>query len=220
MMEFINFHLIPGLVLGSIYALGAIGVSLTFGILRFANFAHGETMTLGAYFTLLLVHISGWHPLVVLPGAMVLVAIVQIAIDRVFYKPLRASPVIIIVIASFGLMLMVRSVIQFSWGVQIQALQPGIQLPYVFFDALRISPKHILIFISALILMVVVHLLLSRTKIGKAMRAMSDSPELARLTGIDTERVIRATWIVGAALATAAGMFLALDSHIETMMGF
>ena len=62
MIEFLNFHLIPGIVLGSIYALGAIGVSLTFGILRFANFAHGETMTLGAYFTVTLLGITGWHP--------------------------------------------------------------------------------------------------------------------------------------------------------------
>ena len=67
MIEFINFYLIPGLVLGSIYALGAIGVTLTFGILRFANFAHGETMTLGAYFTLTLTALTGLHPLLFLP---------------------------------------------------------------------------------------------------------------------------------------------------------
>jgi branched-subunit amino acid ABC-type transport system permease component len=220
MIEFINFHLIPGLILGSIYALGAIGVSLTFGILRFANFAHGETMTLGAYVTLTLIYLTGWHPLVMLPFAMILVALIQLGLDRAFFKPLRASPVVIIVMASFGLMLMVRSAIQFFWGVQLQSLQPGIQMPYVLFDSLRISPKHVLIFISALVLMGAVHYLLSYTRIGKAMRAMSDSPELARLTGIDTEKVIRATWIVGASLATSAGVFLALDTHIETLMGF
>ncbi len=88
------------------------------------------------------------------------------------------------------------------------------------FDALRVSPKHLLIVGSALVLMVAVHLLLSRTKIGKAMRAMSDSSELARLTGIDTEMVIRATWVVGASLAAAAGVLLAIDTHVETMMGF
>ncbi len=220
MMDFINFHLLPGLVLGSIYALGAIGISLTFGILRFANFAHGEIMTLGAYFTLSLIGLTGWHPLACLPLAMILTAMVVLGIDRVFYKPFRNSPVIIVVIASFGMMLMVRSVTQFSWGVQLQSLMPGIQRPYIFFDALRISPKHMLIILCALVLMAVIHWLLSRTKIGKAMRAMSDSPELARLTGIDTEVVIRATWVIGAALATAAGVFLALDSHVDTMMGF
>lgn len=220
MIEFVNFHLIPGLVLGSIYALGAIGITLTFGILRFANFAHGETMTLGAYFTLSLMHLTQWHPLAVLPLSMALTALVVLGIDRIFYRPLRHGPMIYLVIASFGLMLMIRSAIQFSWGVQLQSLVRGIQRPYVLFDALRISPKHVIIFFAALVLMAVVHVLLTRTKIGKAMRAMSDSPELARLTGIDTELVIRATWIVGAALAVAAGVFLAFDTHIETMMGF
>ena len=220
MIDFVNFHLIPGLVLGSIYALGAIGITLTFGILRFANFAHGETMTLGAYFTLSLMHLTGWHPLAVAPLSMALTALVVLGIDRAFYRPLRHGPMIFLVIASFGMMLMVRSAIQFSWGVQLQSLVKGIQRPYVLFDALRISPKHLVIFVAALALMAGVHLLLSRTKIGKAMRAMSDSPELARLTGIDTEAVIRATWIVGAALAVAAGVFLAYDTHVETMMGF
>jgi branched-subunit amino acid ABC-type transport system permease component len=220
MLEFINFYLIPGLVLGSIYALGAIGVSLTFGILRFANFAHGETMTLGAYVILTLIYLTGLHPLLLLPFAMIIVALVQLGLDRVFFKPLRNSPVVIIVMASFGLMLMVRSSIQFFWGVQLQALQRGIQKPYVLLDTLRISPKHVLIIGAALLLMGAVHYLLSYTKIGKAMRAMADSPELARLTGIDTERVIRTTWIVGASLATAAGVFLAVDTHVETLMGF
>jgi branched-subunit amino acid ABC-type transport system permease component len=122
--------------------------------------------------------------------------------------------------ASFGLMLMLRSVTQFSWGVQLQSFQPGIQRPYVLFDALRISPKHIDNDIEALILMAAVHDLLTRTKIGKAKRAIADSPELAQLTGIETEKIIRATWIVGASLAAAAGVFLAIDTHVETMMGF
>lgn len=220
MIEFVNFHLIPGLVLGSIYALGAIGVSLTFGILGFANFSHGATMTLGAYFALTLTWATGLHPLIVLPVAMVLTAVVVLGMDRGFYRPLRGSSAVILVMSSFGLMLMLRSAIQLIWGPQVHALITGIQRPYIFFDTLRISPKHVLIIVSALALMYAVHWLLTRTKTGKAMRAMSDSPELARLTGIDTEAVIRATWIVSAALAAAAGTFLGLDSQVETQMGF
>jgi len=219
-IEFVNFHLIPGLVLGSIYALGAIGVSLTFGILGFANFSHGATMTLGAYFALTLTWATGLHPLIVLPVAMVLTAVVVLGMDRGFYRPLRGSSAVILVMSSFGLMLMLRSAIQLIWGPQVHALITGIQRPYIFFDTLRISPKHVLIIVSALALMYAVHWLLTRTKTGKAMRAMSDSPELARLTGIDTEAVIRATWIVSAALAAAAGTFLGLDSQVETQMGF
>ncbi|MCB1432699.1 MAG: branched-chain amino acid ABC transporter permease, partial [Alphaproteobacteria bacterium] len=219
MGDFINFYLIPGLVLGSIYALGAIGVTLTFGILRFANFSHGEVMTLGVYFSWSLVQITGLHPLIVLPVAMVLTVIVALALDRLFYKPLRKAPVIMLVMASFGLMLMVRSVTQFFWGVQLKSVLPGISRPYVIADMLRIAPKHVLIILGALVLMYAVHHVLTYTKIGKAMRAMSDSPELARLTGIDTEKVVMATWIIGAGLACAAGVFLAIDTQVETQMG-
>ncbi|MEO1199477.1 MAG: branched-chain amino acid ABC transporter permease [Pseudomonadota bacterium] len=220
MMEFINFHLLPGIVLGSIYAIGAIGVSLTFGIMRFANFAHGATMTFGAYLTMTFVWWTGFHPLVVLPAAMVLTGLLAVGMDRAFYKPLRASHAVILVMASFGLMLMLRSLIQLVWGVQIETLIPGIQRPIVFFDALRISPRHIMIIGGAVLLMIGVHYLLAYTKTGKAMRAMSDSPDLARVTGIDTEAVIRATWFIGAGLAAAAGTFLAMDTHVETQMGF
>ena len=220
MSEFISFYLIPGLVLGSIYALGAIGITLTFGILRFANFSHGEIMTLGVYFTWSLVQVTGWHPLAVLPASMALTVVVALVLDRLFYRPLRKSPVIMLVMASFGLMLMVRSVIQFFWGVQLKTVAPGISRPIIFADALRLSPKHAAIIAGALALMFAVHCLLTYTKIGKAMRAMSDSPELARLTGIDTEMVVRATWVIGAALACAAGVFLAVDTQVETQMGF
>jgi len=219
MMEFLSFYLVPGVVLGCIYALGAIGISLTFGILRFSNFAHGDTMTLGVYLTLSLVQLTGLHPLLVMPAAMALTAIIMLGLDQVFYKPFRASPTIMLVIASFGLMLMIRSMVQFLWGVQLQALRTGIER-MSFYGSFGILPRHILIIGATAALMVAVHLVLTRTKIGKAMRATSDNAELAALTGIDTEMVIRATWVMGAALAVAAGVFLALDTHVETMMGF
>jgi branched-subunit amino acid ABC-type transport system permease component len=207
-------------VLGCVYALGAIGISLTFGILRFSNFAHGDTMTLGVYITLTLIGVSGAHPLLAMPVAMALTAALVLGMDRAFFKPFRKSPTIMLVIASFGLMLMIRSAVQFFWGVQLQALQTGIQRPWVWFESFRILPKHVLIIGVTIVLMMAVHLLLTRTKIGKAMRATSDNAELAALTGIDTEAVVKATWIMGASLAVAAGVFLALDTHVETMMGF
>ena len=91
-MEFINFYLMPGVVLGCIYALGAIGISLTFGILRFSNFAHGDIMTFGVYVTLTLVLSTGMHPLVMAPVAMVLTALFTLGLDRAFFKPFRTSP--------------------------------------------------------------------------------------------------------------------------------
>ena len=220
MIEFLNFYLIPGLVLGSIYALGAIGVTLTFGILRFANFAHGETMTLGAFFALSLASFTGWHPFAVLPLAMAFTALAVLGMDRLFFRPLRHGSTIILVIASFGLMLMVRSLVQLIWGARLRSFGQGIELPWLLFDALRVFPKHVTIVGAALVLMLAVHLLLAHTRAGKAMRAMADSPDLARLTGIDTERVILTTWIVGAGLAAAAGVFLAYDTHVESQLGF
>ena len=220
MVEFINFYLIPGLVLGCIYALGAIGLSFTFGILRFANFAHGDTMTLGVYLTLTLTRLTTLHPFVVLPLAMALTGACATLIDRLFYKPFRHSPTVMLVIASFGMMLMIRSIVQFTWGVQLQPLQTGIQQPLIILDTIRLAPKHALIFAATATLVLAVHLLLTKSKIGKAMRAVADNPELAKITGIDTEKIIRTTWMLGGALATAAGVFLAIDTHIETLMGF
>lgn len=221
MWEFFNFYLVPGVVLGCIYGLGAVGISLTFAILRFANFAHGEILLLGTYLALTMVQLAGVHPLVALMPAMALTAVATVGIDRAIFKPLRASPAVILVIASFGLMLMIRSVVQLVWGVNVTQMTPGVSRPESYFGgALLLQPKHITIVAGAVVLMYATHLLLSRTKIGKAMRAVSDNPELARLSGIDTERVIRATWMTAAALATAAGVFLAIDTHVETMMGF
>jgi len=221
MTEFINFYLVPGLVLGSIYALGAIGLSLVYGVLRFANFAHGELMTLGAYGALTVKNTTGWPILAALPISMALTAFAGVVIDRWFYRPFRARPTIVVVIASFGMALMVRSLVQLFWGVGIHSYTSGqIQKPWLIFDTLRLQPKHLAIFLAALALMAGVHWLLKYTRMGKAMRAMSDSPELARLTGIDTESVVRVTWLAGAGLAAAAGVFLGLDTQLNTNMGF
>ena len=218
--EFINFYLIPGIVLGCIYALGAIGISLTFGIRRFSNFAHGALMTFGVYVTLSFVWITGWHPLLAGVLAMVVASALALGTDKAFFKPFRAAPPIMMVIASFGLMLMIRSLVQFFWGVQLQPMVKGIQKPVEWLDPLRIPPKHLLIIGGTILLMFAIHLLLTKTRIGKAMRPTADNPDLARVTGIDTEMVVRMTWIAGSALAVAAGVFLAIDTHVETMMGF
>lgn len=221
MLFFINDYLIPGIVLGCIYALGAIGVSLVFGNLRFANFAHGALMTIGAYFALSLLWTTGLPLIAVLPGAMLLTGLLCVALDRLFLKPFRSSQPIIALIASFGLALMIQSSVQLFWGVGLQSYVPGvIQRPMLLFDSIRISPRHLWIVASALALMLLLHLLLSRTRIGKAMRAMSDSAELARLTGIDTEKVILATWLIAGGLAAAAGVLLGYDTQLKPMMGF
>jgi branched-chain amino acid transport system permease protein len=221
MLIFINDYLIHGIVIGSIYALGAVGVSLVFGNLRFANFAHGSLMTIGAYFALSFLRATGLPLIAVLPLAMLATGLLCVALDRLFLRPFRASATIISLIASFGLALMIQSSVQLIWGVGLQSYVPGvIQRPILLLDTIRLSPRHMWIIGSALTLMVLLHLLLTHTKIGKAMRAMSDSAELARLTGIDTEKVIFATWMIAGALAAAAGVLLGYDTQLRPMMGF
>jgi len=220
MLEFVNFYLIPGLVLGSIYALGAIGVTMLFGILRFAHFAHGDLMSLGAYVALSFVAGIGLPTILALPFAMVIVALASVGIDRAFYRPFRKGPTIIVVIASFGVALMIRSLIQLFWGVEITSYVQGIQRPLVLFDSLRIAERHIWIIALTVVFVVAMHLFLTRSRLGKGMRAMSDDADLARVTGINTRAVIAWTWLIGGGLAAAGGVFLAMDTQLNPSIGW
>ncbi len=211
--------LIYGIVLGSILSLGAIGVSLTFGILRFANFSHGDLMTLGAYFAFTAVtalNLPLWLSLVIASGATVLSALI---IDQLVYRHLRRQPPVILLISAFGIASILRSLVQLIWGPNNQTYVAGIQLPIQFWG-LRIKPDQIVIIVGALVLMVALHLFLQRTRIGKAMRAMADNVDLARISGIDTERVVIWTWLIGAVTACAAGVFLGLDTRLHPTMGW
>ncbi|MDC1184142.1 branched-chain amino acid ABC transporter permease [Gammaproteobacteria bacterium] len=233
--EFVNYYFIPGLVLGCIYALGAIGITLTFGILRFANFAHGEVMMTGAYVTWTIMALTGalfgWalHPLIAAIPSVFLMILVFFVVDRFFYKPFRKAPTIKVVMASFGMMLVIRSLVQILWGPNQITFVKGIAKPNSFIreltgsmDMMILVPnKHFLIMGGTVVIVMLLGYLLTYTRIGKAMRAVSDSPDLALVTGIDVEVVIRATWIVGGACAVAAGVFLATDIQmLETTMGF
>ena len=208
-----------GIIIGSIYALGAIGVSLTFGVMRFANFAHGDLMTFGAYMALVIFAGLAAPLWIALPVGMAASAAVAVGIDRVLFRRFRGSKPIILLISSFGMALILRAVVQIVWGPSNHVYQGGIQIAERFWG-LRIKPDQVTIIVLAVVFMIAVHLFLSRTKMGKAMRAVADNPELARLTGIDTERVILWLWIVGGALAGAAGVFLGLDTRLYPDMGW
>lgn len=211
--------LIYGIVLGSIIALGAIGVSLIFGILRFAHFAHGDLMTLGAYFALAGIAGMNLPQLAAFALALVATAAVTVGIDRALYRQLRRSQPIILLISSVGVALMVRSVVQMVWGPDNQIYSSGIQMPWIIGD-LRIKPQWLLIVGGAAALMVALHVFLQHTRLGKAMRAMADNADLARISGIHTERVVIWTWIIAGVLAAAAGFFLGLDTRLNPIMGW
>lgn len=220
MIDFINLYLVPGLTIGSVYALGAVGISMIFGILRFAHFAHGDLMTLGAYGVLTAVWFIPLHPLLLLPFGMALAVVAALAVDQFFYKPLRKLPTIYTVIASFGVALIFRSLVQLFWSSGNQVFIPGVRMPLVLFDTFRISALHAQAIILTLVIAIALHFFLTRSKLGRAMRAVSDEPELAQVAGLDTERVVRWTWVIGASLAATAGVFAGMDTSMHPNLGW
>ena len=230
---FVNKGLLAGLIIGSIYALGAVGVTLIFGILRFAHFPHGDMMTLGAFVALVLTLLApGVGDLVGLPTAfvlmpiaMVVTAVVAVWLDKAFYAPLRRANVkpVVIVMASIGVMLMMQGLIRVFAGTGTRQLDAGskdiYRIDFGGRDIVLTEPQ-ILLFIFTAAAVVALHLFLTRSRMGKAMRAMSDNPDLARVSGISTESVVRTTWIIAGALAAAGGTLLALDVTLKPDLSF
>jgi branched-chain amino acid transport system permease protein len=230
--------LVYGVVLGSIIALGAIGLTLLYGVLRFAHFAHGDLMTFGAYVVLLLnvellpalgMPELKWGPLSFggrmlgsLVVSMGVTALVALLIDRILYRPLRArrSSPAILAIASLGMAFILRSLIYIVWGPQFlfysQELRPAWVLPL----DVRLKPDQVFILVMVLLLVLLIYVFLQRTKLGKAMRATADNPQLAWVCGIDTGRVTACTWGLGAALATTAGVLYGIDAQLRPDMGW
>jgi len=211
--------LLYGTLLGSIIALGAVGVTLTFGILGFANFAHGDLMAFGAYVCFLLytqLAMPFWLGLVAAVPATILLALV---VDRVLFRRFRASRPIISLISSFGAALIIRSSIQIIWGPDTYLYSSKLVMAQRF-EGIRYKPDQLLIIGATILLVIALHLFLQRTRVGKAMRAMADNATLARLSGIDTERVIVWTWVIGGGLAALAGVFLAMDTRLQPEMGW
>ncbi len=218
-MEFINFYILPGLLSGSVYALGAIGVTLIFGVLRFAHFAHGDLLTCGAFIALAFVQAFAVSPYVVLPVVMICGALVAVAIDATFYARLRNRPTIIIVMSSLGVALMLRAIVLTIWGADPFLYVKGIQRPDDFAGIL-IKSRELVIMLTTLALVVSLHLFLRYTRWGKAMRAMADNAQLAQFSGIDIRFVTLLTWAIGGALAAAAGVFMGLNNAVDSHMGW
>ena len=218
-LEIINFYLVPGIVIGSIYALGAVGITLVFAILRYAHLAHGDLATLGAFLALGAVTLGGVSPYVALPVAMVLTAAAAVMIDKAFYAYLRERPKIVTVMASLGVALMVRAVVQVVWGVDSETYTRGIVRPDVWFG-IRIRDRELITILAMIGLVLALHVFLQQSKWGKAMRAMSDNPDLALLSGVDNKKVVMLTWIIVGGLCAAAGVFLGLNYELKAMMGW
>ncbi len=235
---FVNKVLISGMVLGSVYALGAVGVTLVFGILRFANFAQGDMMTMGAFITFVLATIAAGMgivapvplAIVVLPAAMVIAAGLALSIDWAFYAPLRkrgAKPVTLL-IASIGVTLMIQGLIRLFAGVQNRTFYGEtskriFRIDVPFFGASRpivfTEPQVWLIGLT-IVSVLALHLFLTRSRLGKGMRAMADNAALAQVSGINTQLVVRVTWLIAGSLAALAGTMLALDVSLKPDLAF
>jgi len=228
-----------GIVLGSIISLGAIGLTLIYGILRFANFAHGDLMTAGAYVALFMVtgpfswlgipdHTFGalsfgWRMLLALPVSMVAVGGLGLLFDRIVFRKLRlkGSGVVILAMASLGASFIIRMLVLILWGADYRFYRPGLLRPALELPlGVKIRPDQILILLMVSFLVSVLHLFLQKTKMGKAMRATADNMDLARISGIDTERVIIWTWMIGGALAAAGGILYGIDVQLHAGMGW
>ncbi|MDC0135713.1 branched-chain amino acid ABC transporter permease [Sulfitobacter sp.] len=235
-----NYVLIPGIAYGSQLAIGALGVTLVYGILRFSNFAHGDTMAFGTMITILVtwwmqsVGISlGPLPtaLLALPfGIMGCIALVLIT-DRTvykFYREQKAKPVILVIV-SMGVMFVMNGIVRFIIGPDDQSFSDGPRFIISARDfkrltgldeGLGIRTTQVITVVTAIVVVALLFWFLNKTRSGKSMRAYSDNEDLALLSGINPERVVMMTWIIVAALATIAGTLYGLDKSFKPFTYF
>ena len=235
-----NFVLVPAIAYGSQLALGALGVTMIYGILRFSNFAHGDTMAFGAMVTILVtwwmqsVGISfGPLPtaLLALPFGLLGCAALVLFTDRVvyrFYRVKKAKPVILVIV-SMGVMFIMNGLVRFIIGPNDQRFADGERFIISvrefkqltgLREGLAIKTTQGLTVVTAVIVVVVLFWFLNKTRTGKSMRAYSDNEDLAWLSGINPERVVMVTWIIVAALATIAGVLYGLDKTFKPFTYF
>jgi branched-chain amino acid transport system permease protein len=225
-----------GLIMGSLIGLGAIGVTLTYSILRFANFAHGEFLTWGTYLALALAggigalvggsanigSLSfGWPVIAAGVIAALLTGLLALGLDRILFAKLRRhGNAIVMVMASFGASMALRSLLEFLFSSEPNYFSREIQIAFPIASGVRLTPDQIFLLVLTAVIVIAMERFMTLSPIGRAMRAVSENPMLAMVAGVDVERVIRATWLICAALACAAGVMLGLTVQIRPFMGF
>jgi neutral amino acid transport system permease protein len=212
---------INGLSLGAIYALGAVGLTLVYGILKLVNFAHGDFLTFGAYMAYL-VNVTWGMPLVIgVFWAMIATAVIGLLFERVLWGPMRAKHAgfLQLILMSIGLAFLLRAVIQWFWSTDVRVLDVD-SSSTVDFLGLRIGQTQLIVLVVGVAVIAAIGLMLRFTVLGKRMRALSDDLELAETAGIDTRRIITYTWIFAGALAGLAGVLAAATTDLQPEMGF
>jgi branched-chain amino acid transport system permease protein len=235
-----NFVLVPGIAYGSQLALGALGVTLIYGILRFSNFAHGDTMAFGAMVTVL---VTWWFQsmgislgplptaLLALPFGILGCVLLLLATDRAvyrFYRQKKAKPVILVIV-SMGVMFIMNGIVRFIIGPDDQQFLDGERFVISartfremtgLEEGLAIKTTQAITVVTAVVVVALLFWFLNRTSAGKSMRAYSDNEDMALLSGVNPERVVMLAWIIVAALATIAGVLYGLDKSFKPFTYF
>ncbi len=212
---------LTGLSLGAIYALGAVGLTLVYGILKLVNFAHGDFLTFGAYMAYL-VNVTWGMPLVLgIFFAMLMTALLGIFFEKVMWGPMRArhAGLLQLLLMSIGLAFLLRALFQYVWSTEIRFLDVNV-IETVEVFGLRIGRTSLIILVVGVVVIVGIGLMLRYTLLGKRMRALSDNLELAETSGVDTSRVILYTWLFSGALAGLAGVMAAATTELRPELGF
>lgn len=231
-METFLQQLVNGLVLGSIYALIALGYTMVYGVLGIINFAHGEVLMIGALVSLTLIQgmmmftpfLPGWLILVlVLPITMAVCAALSYTIERVAYRPLRNAPRLAPLISAIGMSVLLQTIAMMVWSrdpLMYPQLLPSLPIQ-LFNSAVTITGKELIIIAVAFLVMCALLLLVERTRLGRAMRATAEQTQIAALMGVNPNRVISITFMLGGALAGLAGVMIATNyGNANFYMGF
>jgi branched-chain amino acid transport system permease protein len=231
-MAYFLQQLINGVTLGAIYGLIAIGYTMVYGIIGMINFAHGEIYMIGAFIALIAFLVIGPHAggvvlvlIVVLLISMLLTAVYGWALERVAYRPLRGAPRLAALISAIGMSIFLQNYVQISQGARVKTLQPVItgSITLMKGDGFSVTLGHIqiLIVVVTVVLMAALWLVIARTALGRAQRACEQDGLMAALLGVDVDRTISLTFVIGAALAAVAGTLVLLYyGVIDFFIGF
>ena len=208
-MVFLSY-LINGISLGSVYAIIALGYTMVYGIAKMLNFAHGDVIMVGAYISFCVTQYLGMPAIVSIVAAMFVCTVLGMLIERMAYKPLREAPKLAVLITAIGVSYLLQNSAQLIWGSNPKSFNSLVNIGSIrlFDGALLISDEAIVTVLCCIIIMVALTLFTSRTKMGKAMRAVSEDKGAAQLMGVDVNFTISITFAIGSALAAIAGVLL------------
>jgi branched-subunit amino acid ABC-type transport system permease component len=211
--------LLNGVVTGLLLALPALALSLSFSVLRFANYAIGSYLTCGAYLVYMLNVLLGW-PLWLAAGVGALgLAALAVAVDWLAYRPLRNRSGVTLLVASMGVAIALENVVRLFAGGSPRSFDVAVARPLRLGD-LRLNHEQLTILITVLAALAVVWIIFRLTRLGRAMRGVADNPDLAAVRGISRSRVVATVWIISGVLTAISGVLIGLDGSIEPQMGW